>query len=247
MFLVAISGHALHFVWRIYGKRLPMADNPPIEIEHIPYRVIQRVSRRQQMFFEDADYQTYLELLARSCQEVGTQVLGYCLLPNQAHLLMVPNRPGGLRGVMSKTHRLYKRRLDFRKGPSKRSFQEFLLSFPVRNEHLLAAVRFIENEPVRAKRVQSAADYPWSSARAHLAGRDDLLVTVGPLLKSCPDWEDFLAHKEESRMFRRFRSQERRGRLVKNFGFTALLGKISGKKKRSARSGFVRQEKRKYD
>ena len=35
--------------------------------------------------------------------------------------------------------------------------------------------------PVRARLVARPEDWPWSSARAHLAGLDDGLVTVGPL------------------------------------------------------------------
>jgi putative transposase len=36
--------------------------------------------------------------------------------------------------------------------------------------------------PVRARLVARAQDWAWSSARAHLAGRDDTLVPVAPLL-----------------------------------------------------------------
>jgi putative transposase len=36
--------------------------------------------------------------------------------------------------------------------------------------------------PVRARLVERAEDWPWSSARAHLAGRDDGLVRVAPVI-----------------------------------------------------------------
>jgi hypothetical protein len=47
--------------------------------------------------------------------------------------------------------------------------------------HLLAAARYIMLNPVVAGLVSHAADWPWSSARAHLAGEDDELATVVPL------------------------------------------------------------------
>jgi putative transposase len=222
-----------------------MAGNTSVAVEKVPYRVIQRWSRRQQMFYEDVDFQTYLDLLARFCHSAGTQVLAYCLLPDKVHLIMVPSRKGGLRGAASKAHRLYRRGIDFRRGPSKNFSQELLLTFQLKSDHLPETVRFIENEPVRANLAKTPGDYPWSSARAHLTGRDDMLVTVEPLLRRVPHWEDFLSQKDDARMVRRFKHQERKGRLVGSFGLTALMGKISGKKKRSAKSEFMREEQRK--
>ncbi len=46
----------------------------------------------------------------------------------------------------------------------------------------------VQRNPLRARLVQRAQDWPWSSAAAHIAGRDDQLVRVGPLLKSAADW-----------------------------------------------------------
>ena len=65
--------------------------------------------------------------------------------------------------------------------------------------YLLAAARYVELNPVRAGLVANAADWPWSSARAHLSGRDDRLVTVAPLLAIIGDWSAFLnsAMREE--------------------------------------------------
>ncbi len=42
--------------------------------------------------------------------------------------------------------------------------------------------------PVRAKLVSQPEDYPWSSASAHLSGRDDMFVKVAPLLEMVDDW-----------------------------------------------------------
>jgi putative transposase len=47
---------------------------------------------------------------------------------------------------------------------------------------LLAAARYIEQNPVRAWLAVRSWEYPWSSASPHLAGRDDSLVTTAPLL-----------------------------------------------------------------
>lgn len=58
---------------------------------------------------------------------------------------------------------------------------------------LLAAARYITLNPVTAGLVRRAEDWPWSSARAHLAGADDALATVAPLRALVPDFAALLA------------------------------------------------------
>jgi len=58
--------------------------------------------------------------------------------------------------------------------------------------HLLAAARYIALNPVVAGLVSRAGDWPWSSARAHLAGEDDEPATVAPLRALIPDFAALL-------------------------------------------------------
>ena len=51
---------------------------------------------------------------------------------------------------------------------------------------------YVELNPVRAKLASKAEEWPWSSARAHLSGRDDKLTNVSPLLAIVADWRGFL-------------------------------------------------------
>jgi putative transposase len=59
--------------------------------------------------------------------------------------------------------------------------------------YLLAGPRYVELNPVRAGLVARACDWPWSSARAHLSGRDDQFVKIAPLLGMIPDRCAFLS------------------------------------------------------
>ena len=46
------------------------------------------------------------------------------------------------------------------------------------DEHLLTVLRYIEANPWRAKIVERAGDYPWSSFAAHGLGRSDPLLDL---------------------------------------------------------------------
>ncbi len=61
-------------------------------------------------------------------------------------------------------------------------------SFPMGENYLLAVVRYVEFNPVRAGLVKKPEVHPWSSAKAHVTGCDDILVKVEPLLKIAGDW-----------------------------------------------------------
>jgi len=48
----------------------------------MPQHVTQRGNRRQQTFFNDQDYQAYLELMSERCAKHEVQIWAYCLMPN---------------------------------------------------------------------------------------------------------------------------------------------------------------------
>jgi len=74
-----------------------------------------------------------------------------------------------------------------------------------------------------ARLAARAQDWPWSSARAHLAGRDDGVARVGPLLQRAGDWADFLAGGLSEAEHGAIRSGERTGRPLGSADFVAGL------------------------
>ena len=59
--------------------------------------------------------------------------------------------------------------------------------------HALAAVRYVELNPVKAQLVRRAEDWPWSSARYHVRGEVDGLTAAVEYLSRVPDWRRYLA------------------------------------------------------
>ncbi len=70
--------------------------------------------------------------------------------------------------------------------------EERFASFSMDEQHLVATARYCEMNPVGARLVENPEDYRWSSAHAHLIGKDDELTKAAPLLELIPDWRSFL-------------------------------------------------------
>ncbi len=202
-----------------------------------PHHVTQRGNRRLETFFSEADYRTYIGLLAESCAKTATEVWAYCLMPNHVHLILVPSHPDGLRAALGEAHRRYTRRINRREDWRGHLWQERFHSFPLDQPHLAAAVRYVERNPVRAGLAKRPEDWVWSSARAHLDGRDDGLVRVGPLLERYPDWRDYLSDEVDAAALKALRQHGRSGRPLGSERFVARLETELGRPIGSGRRG----------
>jgi putative transposase len=187
-----------------------------------PHHVTQRGNRRQKTFFCDGDYQVYLALMAEWCQKYQVDIWAWCLMPNHVHLVAVPQNEKGLARAIGEAHRRYTCYINSREGWRGHLWQERFASFPMDQNYLLVATRYIEMNPVRAGIVPAPEDYRWSSARAHLDGRDDQLVKVGPLLEIVGDWRLFL-NSDEGIDKDRLRRHERTGRPLGGESFIKTL------------------------
>ena len=188
----------------------------------IPHHVTQRGNRKLPTFFKDEDYQAYIALMSEWCQKCSVEIWAYCLMPNHVHLIAAPESEDGLRRGIGEAHRRYSRMINFRENWRGHLWQGRFASFPMDENYLLAAARYVEMNPVRANLATDAAAWPWSSAQAHLAGKDDGLVNVSPLLEIVGDWKTFLADANEEQL-NDIRKHERSGRPLGSEGFVESL------------------------
>jgi len=91
--------------------------------------------------------------------------------------------------------------------------------------HTVPAARYIELNPVRVGLAKRAVDHRWSSAGAHVAGRDDTLVRVQPLVEMVGEgrWEQFLGEQVTREKWQLLRRHERTGRPL---GDDSFLGRV---------------------
>ncbi len=214
-----------------------MARFARVVVPGLPHHVTQRGNRRLETFFGEADYRAYMALLAEYCGKAGVAVWAYCLMPNHVHLILVPKDEDGLRRALGEAHRRYTRRVNLREGWRGHLWQERFHSFAMDEPHLLAAARYVELNPVRAKLARRPADWRWSSARAHLSGRDDALVEVAPLLERVGDWRAFLAGGLADDALQAIRRHARTGRPLGGAAFVERLEARLGRPLRPGKRG----------
>jgi putative transposase len=178
-----------------------MARLSRIVIPSVPHHVTQRGNRRLPIFFSDEDRATYLALIAEASKAHGTACLGWCLMDNHVHLILVPSTEDGLRATLAEAHRRYSLRVNFREGWRGYLFQGRFASYPMDDAHLMAAIRYVENNPVAAKMVVQAEDWRWSSAASHIAGKrvaGDPLTDVAALRRHVRNWRALLRFGPEA-------------------------------------------------
>jgi putative transposase len=214
-----------------------MARLARLVIPGMPHHVTQRGNRRQQTFFRDDDYAAYIELMADWCRAEGVEIWGYCLMPNHVHLIAVPAGEQSLRRGIGEAHRRYTRRINFREKWRGYLWQGRFASFVMDEPYLLAAARYVELNPVRAGLVANANDWPWSSARAHVSGRDDRLAKVAPLLAMIGDWRAFLNSAIREEELRELRQHGRTGRPLGSPTFLEQLENLAGRVLRPLKRG----------
>lgn len=198
-----------------------MARIGRIIVPGLAHHVTQRGNRNQPIFFENGDYVLYRDLLAERCRKAAVEVWAYCLMPNHVHLIVVPQAAEALARAIGATHRAYTAFVNARARWSGHLFQARFSSVAMDEDHAGQAVRHVGLNPVRAGLVARAQDWPWSSVRAHLAGRDDGLVRVAPLLARMRP--DAIAAAPDPQAVARLRAAETIGRPVGSDDFIAAL------------------------
>jgi putative transposase len=179
--------------------------------------------------------------MADACLRYEVDVWAYCLMPNHVHLIAVPMQPDSFCHAMGEAHRRYTGRVNFREKWRGHLWQERFASYPLSENHLLAAARYIEMNPVRAGLARDPWSYEWSSAGAHARGADDKLVRVGPLLAMVNDWRDFIGEDITVEEMDRFRRHERTGRPLGDMAFIETVEKSSCRVLRPRKPGPKRE------
>ena len=214
-----------------------MARLARVVLPGLPHHVTQRGNGRQRTFFNDDDYALYLALLREHCARASVAVWSWVLMPNHAHLVLVPSDADGLRRALAPLHRAYAGYAHERMRRTGHFWQGRFGCVAMDEAHAQAAIVYGLMNPVRAGLARRALDWRWSSVHALTGGRDDAITDVAAVRERLPDLEARLAAGEEHEASERLRRAESVGRPLGDAAFLAAVEELTGRRLSPARRG----------
>jgi len=169
-----------------------------IVAKNYPHHVTQRGNYKQPVFEDQQDYTQYLKWLKQYSAKSSLQIWAYCLMGNHVHFICVPCRHDALAKTFNMLHMRYAQYFNKKKDQRGHLWQGRFYSCILDERHVYAAMRYVENNPVRAGIVDRAEDYPWSSALNHTQKEEsDILSKTCYLTETIVDWSRYLRETED--------------------------------------------------
>ena len=140
------------------------------------YHVINRGNGRATIFHRGADYDAFLRILREAGERFAMPLLAACLMPNHFHFVVRPTESADMSRWMHWVMTTQVARYRRVHGTIGRIWQGRFKSFAIQQDaHLLAVMRYVERNALRAGLVRRAEDWPYGS----LCWRGDAEPAVG--------------------------------------------------------------------
>lgn len=154
-----------------------MPRKPRFYLPGVPVHIVQRGNNRDPIFFDESDYTTYLGWLKEGLEKYHCQLHAYVLMTNHVHLLVTPITENSISRLVQYVGRRYVPYINHKYGRSGTLWEgRYKSSLVQEDSYLLACMRYIELNPVRAGMVKNAIEYPWSSYAFNAMGKPDALI-----------------------------------------------------------------------
>jgi putative transposase len=206
---------------------------PRIVIVGWPHHVTQRGNHRRKVFYEESDYKRYIELLSKHFDCYGLSMPGFAIMPNHVHEILVPSTQDSLAKGVGCLHHDYAQWQHWRRDLTGHLWQGRFFSSPMDDDYFWRAMRYVELNPVRARLVQNAWDWPWSSALAHATGIDESGLLNMDIWRARFDpvrWKQFLEEGLNARRdYDLIRQASRTGRPIGSDDFIKHLELLTGR------------------
>ncbi|MCF6300121.1 MAG: transposase [Proteobacteria bacterium] len=154
-----------------------MPRKPRFFVPEIPNHIIQRGNNKEAVFYADEDYFTYKNILYESADKYGIRIHAYVLMTNHIHLLATAGTVDAISLLMQNIGRFYVPYINHKYKRTGTMWEgRFKSSLVDSDVYVLACMRYIELNPIRANMVDSPQEYKWSSYRANALGDHDRLI-----------------------------------------------------------------------
>lgn len=219
-----------------------------------PHHITQRGNYRQEVFSDRNDYIRYLRWLGKFSIRYKLSILCYSLVPNHVHYIAIPENEDSLSKTFNTCHMRYAQYFNKKNDMKGHLWQGRFYSCVLDEVHLYAAVKYVENNPVRAGLVKKAEDWEWSSARYHLTNGTDKkgiilsLANINNFIEVA-DWEEYLCEENDNKIIEDIRNKTLSGMPLGDDTFVSRLEKLFGRRLKSLPKGRpkITNDKHKQD
>ncbi|SFV67582.1 hypothetical protein MNB_SM-4-720 [hydrothermal vent metagenome] len=217
-----------------------MARIKRVVIPNIPHHITQRGVRSINIFFKHEDYEYYKNLLLRQCKLHEVDIVSYCLMTNHVHIIAIPKYRESLSKAIGETHRLYTRKINFEQKVKGHLFQERFYSTPLDEAHFLHALKYVEQNPVKAYMVDYPWDYKYTSARYRLnIIKEDPLLSNYEVIDKIGNYKEFLQEDTQSNFIK---EKTRTGKPCGDDNFYDEIESLTGIDYKSKKAGRPKKE-----
>ncbi len=144
-------------------------------------------------------------------------------MTNHVHFIVIPKQEDSLAKLFNNTHMRYSQYFNKQRGLKGHLWQGRFYSCVLDDVHLYRTIRYIENNPVRAKIVKKAWEYKWSSAPDHIGKRKKPLIKL-KAIRYIDNWKEYL-QENDPELTKDIRIKTNRGLVVGTDKFIKKLEK----------------------
>lgn len=133
----------------------------------------------KEFIFKNEKYcNQYIKLMKKNFNQENIEIIAYCIMNNHAHIVVQVDDINELSKQMQKTNTVYAKYYNENEERVGYVFRDRYKSQPIMSKRqLIQCVKYIHRNPIKAKMVKNAIDYPYSSYSCYKNGQVSLFST----------------------------------------------------------------------
>ncbi|MBU0758955.1 MAG: transposase [Candidatus Omnitrophica bacterium] len=199
-----------------------------------PHHITQRGNYGQVVFRDDIDKERYLAWIGKYSDKYGLPLLVDSLMPTHVHFIGIPLKEDSLAKTFNAAHMRYSQYFNNKMKTKGHLWQGRFYSCALDENHLIAAARYIERNPVRAKLVNKPWEWKWSSASVHIGADNAQLLELKNLFEIIDipqgSWRSFIDREDDRSEMEIIKKSTFTGRPLGDEQFIKKLEKKLGKR-----------------